>query len=56
MEFFRHPGILILVGVLSIPVYVALAKMFWGEQLDSLGDAIKFMFTPDLYSLFKGRF
>ena len=56
MEFINHPKVLILVGVLSIPVYVALGKMFWGEKFDSLGETIRFLFTPDLYSLFRGRF
>jgi hypothetical protein len=56
MEFVDHPNVLILVGVLSIPVYVTLAKMFWGEKFESLGETIRFLFTPDLYSLFTGRF
>ncbi|HTJ97584.1 MAG TPA: hypothetical protein VL381_08950 [Rhodocyclaceae bacterium] len=56
MEFADHPRILILVGVLSIPVYVALAKMFWGERFESFGETIRFLFTPDIFSLFQGRF
>lgn len=56
MGFFDHPKILIFVGILSIPIYVSLAKMFWGEKFESLGETIKFLFTPDLYSLFRGRF
>lgn len=56
MEFLDHPRILILVGVLSTPIYISLAKMFWGEKFESLGETIKFLFTPDIFSLFKGRF
>lgn len=56
MGFLDHPKILILIGVLSLPIYASLAKMFWGEKFESLGDTIKFLFTPDLYSLFRGRF
>jgi hypothetical protein len=56
MGFFDHPKVLILVGILSIPIYASLAKMFWGDKFQSLGDTIKFLLTPDLYSLFKGRF
>lgn len=56
MEFFAHPRILLLVGILSIPVYLSLGKLFWGERFETLGEAIKFFLIPDLYSLFKGRF
>jgi hypothetical protein len=56
MGFFDHPKVLILVGILSIPIYASLAKMFWGDKFQSLGDTIKFLLTPDLYSLFRGRF
>ncbi|KAB2925537.1 MAG: hypothetical protein F9K30_07720 [Dechloromonas sp.] len=56
MEFFAHPKILLLVGILSIPVYLSLGKLFWGERFETLGEAIKFFLIPDLYSLFKGRF
>jgi len=56
MEFLDHPVVLILVGVLSIPVYATLGKMFWGEEFESLGETIRFLFTPDIYSFFKGRF
>lgn len=56
MEFFDHPKVLILVGVLSIPVYVSLGKLFWGEKFESLGETIRFLLTPDFYSLFRGRF
>ena len=56
MGFLDHPGILILVGALSVPVYITLAKMFWGEEFESLGETIKFLFIPDIISLFRGRF
>lgn len=56
MEFLKHPTILIMVGILSIPIYISLAKMFWGERFESLGETIKYVLTPDIYSLFKGRF
>lgn len=56
MEFFAHPKILLLVGILSIPVYLSLGKLFWGERFETLGEAIKFFLIPDLYSFFKGRF
>ena len=56
MEFLDYPKVLILVGVLSIPVYVTLGKMFWGERFESLGETIRFLFTPDFYSVFRGRF
>jgi len=56
MGFFNHPIVLILVGILSLPVYAALAKMFWGERLETLGETIRFLLTPDLFSLFRGQF
>ncbi len=56
MAFLDHPQILILVGVLSIPVYASLAKVFWGEKFETLGETLRYLLTPDLYSLLKGRF
>lgn len=56
MQFFDHPKIFLLVGILSIPVYVTLARIFFGEKFESLEDTIRFLFTPDFYSLLKGRF
>ena len=47
---------MILVGILSIPVYGVLAKLFYGEKFESLGDAIKYAIWPDWYSLIKGKF
>lgn len=56
MGFTDHPKILILVGALSTPIYITFAKIFWGEKFESLGETIKFLFTPDILSLFRGRF
>lgn len=56
MEFLDHPGIMIAVGILSIPIYVTLAKIFFGEGFESLGEAIKYFFWPDWYSLLKGKY
>ncbi|HRE16476.1 MAG TPA: hypothetical protein PLW86_05325 [Rhodocyclaceae bacterium] len=56
MEFLDHPHVLIAVGICSTPIYLTIARLFWGEKFESLGETIRFLFTPDLYSLFKGRF
>ena len=56
MLFLDHPLILITTGLISIPIYVSLAKLFWGERFDSLGETIRFLFTPDIISLFRGEY
>lgn len=56
MEFLNYPKILILIGILSIPVYGTLARVFYGEKFEGLGEAIKYVIRPDWYSLFKGQF
>ena len=56
MLFLDHPLILITTGLISIPIYVSLAKLFWGERFDSLGETIRFLFTPDIVSLFRGEY
>jgi hypothetical protein len=56
MEFIGHPKIVILIGILSVPVYGVLAKIFYGEKFENLGEAIKYLVWPDWYSLFRGQF
>ena len=56
MLFFDHPLVLLTVALISFPIYVSLAKLFWGERFDSLGETISFLFTPDLVSLFRGEY
>ena len=56
MEFLDHPIATIIVGILSFPVYKTLAKVFFGENYEDLGETIKYVATADWYSLFKGRF
>ena len=56
MLFLDHPLILITVALISFPIYVSLAKLFWGEHFDSLGETIRFLFTPDIISLFRGEY
>lgn len=56
MGFLNYPGILVAVGIISLPVYAVLARIFWGDRFESLGETIKYLIWPDWYSLFKGRF
>lgn len=56
MEFFHHPKIMTVVGILSLPLYYSLAKLIWGERFETLGETIRFLLIPDLYSLIRGRF
>lgn len=56
MEFLDHPKVMLLVAVLSIPVFSTLAKIFWGEKFETLGETVKYLLWPDIYSLFKGRY
>ncbi|GGY84626.1 hypothetical protein GCM10011613_32010 [Cellvibrio zantedeschiae] len=56
MEFLDHPKLILLVAFLSIPLYLTIARGFWGENFESLGEAIKYLLWPDWYSLYKGKF
>ncbi len=46
MKFLDHPYLVFIVGVLSIPAYLALAKMFWGNKYESLGEAFRALLDP----------
>jgi hypothetical protein len=56
MEFLSHPKVMALVAIFSIPVFSTLAKLFWGERFETLGETVKYLLWPDIYSLFKGRY
>lgn len=56
MAFMNHPEVLILVGILGIPVYAMLAKVFSGERFETLAEMPKYVIWPDRYSFLKGRF
>jgi hypothetical protein len=56
MQFLDHPKLLLIVAILSFPVYVTLAKIFWGEKFESLGETLKYLAWPDIYSAFKGKY
>ncbi len=56
MEFLNHPIALMTVGILSIPVYVMLAKVFFGERFETLVETIKYIIWPDWYFFLKGKF
>lgn len=56
MEFINHPKIIFIVAILSTPLYLTLARGFWGERFESLAETIKYLIWPDWYSFFKGKF
>jgi hypothetical protein len=56
MEFLSHPKVMALVAIFSIPVFSTLAKPFWRERFETLGETVKYLLWPDIYSLFKGRY
>jgi hypothetical protein len=56
MEFLEHPFALLIVAVLSYPVYKSLAKVFFGEQYEDFGKTIRYVATADWYSLIRGEF
>ena len=47
--------ILIALGALNIPLYIVIGKIFW-EDMDDFWDTVKFWFTPDFISLFRGEY
>jgi len=56
MVFFQHPKVMIAVGILSLPLYYSLAKLIWGKRFETLGETIRYLLIPDLYSLIRGEF
>ena len=40
MEFLDHPIAMILVGILSFPVYKTLAKVFFGDNYEDLAESL----------------
>lgn len=56
MEFIDHPVLLLFIAILSWPVYKTLAKIFFGDYYQDLGECIKYVFQPDWYSLLKGQY
>ena len=56
MEFLDHPVLLIFVAILSFPIYKTLAKFFFGEEYEDLGECLKYVAQADWYSALRGRF
>lgn len=56
MQFLDHPRLLLLVAICSIPAYVTLAKLFYGEKFESLGETLRYLIWPDWYSWWKGKY
>jgi hypothetical protein len=56
MEFLDHPYLLAIVSVVSWPVYKSLAKLFFGERQEDLGETVKYVIQPDFISMLKGQF
>ncbi len=54
--FLEHPLLLVLVAIASLPIYLNLAKIFFGDDYEELAEALKYALWPDIYSLFKGKF
>ena len=46
---------IVILAVLNIPIYILIGKVFFGDFAGFL-TALKFWFTPDVFSLFKGRY
>jgi hypothetical protein len=56
MEFLNHPYLMAFVAVISWPVYKTLAKLFFGERYEDLGETLKYVVQFDFISLFKGQY
>jgi hypothetical protein len=50
-----HPLLLLVVSVLSYPIYKELALAVFGSKSEFL-EALRYWITPDAWSLFKGQF
>ncbi len=50
-----EPIIAIVLLVANIPVYKKILRLIFRDR-DDINDSIKYSFTPDLFSLFKGNY
>jgi hypothetical protein len=53
-NFVDHPFLLILIVILSFPVYRILGLVFFDSKEEFI-EALRYWATPDVWSLFKGR-
>jgi hypothetical protein len=51
----EHPRLFFVICILSLPFYWLLAKFFFGEKLETLGEAIEYLIVPNWYSLLRGK-
>jgi hypothetical protein len=49
------PIIAILLIIVNIPVYKVFLRLFFKDSQD-INDSIRYSFTPDLFSLFRGNY
>ena len=56
MESLEYPVLIVVVAILSIPVYACLAKIFFGERLADFRAALRFVITPDIVSMARGEY
>ena len=52
MEFMDYPKIIVIIGLLSIPIYGMIAKIFYADKFEDIGAAMKFLIWPELSALF----
>lgn len=48
-------GIVIVLFIINIPLYKFLAQLIFTDN-EEMREAVKYTFTPDIFSLFKGRY
>ena len=54
--FLEHPVLLIVIAFISYPVYFRLAKAFFGQQLETLGETLHYLYQNDWISIKKGEY
>ena len=47
--------VLVVLGVVNIPLYLLIGKILFGSWTD-FGEAVRFWFTPDIFSMFRGEY
>jgi hypothetical protein len=47
--------VLVVLGIVNVPVYVAIGKAFFGGWTD-FWDAVRFLATPDVFSAIRGEY
>ena len=48
--------LVVVLAIVNIPIYAILASVFFGKGTGGLGEGLRYAFTPDIISMFRGEY